>query len=193
MTETRQAEFDPKVKAYIFLYVAFALVASVVGIVALPFWLLGVGQVVSDRFFHTLKLRLTPRQLLFSKGLVFRVEKTIPLENIQDVSFMGGPVLRAFGLTQIQVETAGGGGPGRQGEMSMIGVVDAESFKAAILDQRQSLLEQKHLLPAATTTPVPTTTMTATMTATTDEQLQLLRDIKQELIEIKQALVKPPA
>lgn len=185
MDETRVAEFDPKVKAYIFLYVSFLLVASVIGIVALPFWLLGVGQVVSNRFFHTLKLTLTPKQLLFSKGLVFRVEKTIPLENIQDVSFMGGPVLRAFGLTQIQVETAGGGGPGRQGEMSMIGVVDAELFKSAILDQRQRLLERKHL-PATTTTPVPTTT-------TTDEHLQLLRDIKQELTEIKQALVKPPA
>ena len=176
VVDVKAAEFDPKVKAYIFLYVAFALVASVFGVVLLPFWLLGVGQIVSRRFFHTLQLQLTSKHLLFSKGIVFHVEKTIPLENIQDVSFLGGPVLRAFGLTQIQVETAGGGGAGRHGEMSMIGVVDAERFKAAILERR-TLLRASQALPAATTT-------------AETEQLALLRDIKNELVAIRQALAK---
>lgn len=191
VVDLRVATFDPKVKTYIYLYVACLLASSIIGLVVLPFWLLGVGQIVSERFFHTLKLQLTPRHLLFSKGLVFHVEKTIPLDNIQDVSFLGGPVLRAFGLTKIEVETAGGGGAGRQGEMSMLGVLNAESFKTAILEQRQRLMEAKSR-PAA----LPPTTTTTTTTVGANEHLQLLRDIKHELVEIKQALAattKPPS
>lgn len=177
----RTAVFDEKVKVYIFLYVLFVLVTSIVGLVVVPFWVLGLGQYVSRRFFNTLHLQLTDKHLLFAKGMIFTVEKTIPLENIQDIAFVGGPVLRSFGLTQINVETAGGGGAHRQGEMSMIGVVDAAAFKAAILEQRERLVQAKHRQLA----PSPSTTTTTT---TTEETTQLLRDIKAELVAIKQAL-----
>ena len=95
-------------------------------------------------------------------------------DNIQDVSFLGCPVLRAFGLTKIEVETAGGGGAGRQGEMSMLGVLDADSFKRGILEQRQRLVEAKNRPPALATT-------TSTMPVALDEQLQLLRIVDYDL------------
>jgi len=34
----------------------------------------------------------------FKKGMMFRVEKTIPLENIQDLTFLDNPFLRWFDL-----------------------------------------------------------------------------------------------
>lgn len=138
----REATFNPKVKTYIFLVVLFYLIITVVGWVLLPFWLLGLGQWLSNKFFQTLKCSLSQKNLRFSKGLILHIEKTIPLENIQDLSFIGGPILRAFGLTMIRVETAGGGA--HQGHMmSMIGLNDSEEFKHLILQQREMVMRQK--------------------------------------------------
>src|SRR6185369_9823789 len=147
MTENmviREASFDPKVKTYIFIVVIFYLFISFIGWIVIPFWLCGLGQWLSNKFFHTLKCTLTSKQLKFSKGLILHIEKTIPLENIQDLSFIGGPILRWFGLTMIKVETAGGGGGQHSNMMSMIGINDAEEFKMMILNQREKIIKEKN-------------------------------------------------
>jgi putative membrane protein len=137
----RTAVFNPKVKTYIFIVVIFYLIISFIGILVLPIWLLGFGQFISHKFFHTLNCQLTDKNLKFAKGFILHIEKTIPLENIQDLSFIGGPILRAFGLTMIKVETAGGGGTHHQNNMmSMIGIEHADEFKSAILQQREVLI-----------------------------------------------------
>jgi putative membrane protein len=141
-----QAVFNPKFKKYIFFIVLFYLFMSGIGILIIPFWICGLGQWLSNKYFHTLTCKLTNKQLLFSKGLVFKIEKTIPLENIQDLSFFGGPFLRGLGLTFIRVETAGGG-QGNQHMMSIPGVDHAEELKAMILHQREMVIQQKHLSP----------------------------------------------
>jgi putative membrane protein len=138
-----EAVFNPKLKKYIFFIVLFYLFASVIGIVIVPFWICGLGQWLSGKYFKTLSCKLTNKQLLFSKGIVFKIEKTIPLENIQDLSFFGGPFLRGLGLTFIRVETAGGG-QGNQHLMSIPGVDHAEEVKTMILAQREVVIHQKH-------------------------------------------------
>lgn len=172
----REATFNPKVKTYIFIVVAFYLLVSFIGILILPFWLFGFGQWLSNKFFHTLKCQLSYKQLKFSKGFILHIEKTIPLENIQDLSFIGGPVLRWFGLTLIKVETAGGGGAHQSNMMSMIGINDAEEFKNMILLQREKIIREKNQIPAQQTTSYP------------QSSDKILIDIKNELVEIKQIL-----
>ncbi len=175
----RDATFNPKVKTYIFLVVLFYLIVSVAGLVIVPFWIFGLGQWISNKFFHTLKCQLTHKQLRFSKGLILHIEKTIPLENIQDLSFIGGPVLRWFGLSLIKVETAGGGGgQGHNNMMSMIGVDNAEEFKSMILDQREKIIKEKNQ-------PAFATPDNKENTGLNDK---LLTEIKNELVEIKNAL-----
>jgi len=44
--------------------------------------------------------------LEFKKGIFFRVEKTIPLENIQDLTFNEDPLLRYLDLRVLKIETA---------------------------------------------------------------------------------------
>lgn len=170
----REATFNPKVKTYIFLVVVFFLIVSFIGIIILPFWLFGLGQWLSNKFFHTLKCQLSYKNLKFSKGLILHIEKTIPLENIQDVSFIGGPLLRAFGLTMIRVETAGGGGKHNSNMMSMIGINDAEEFKEMILDQREIIIKEKN---RGFSQPNVSQTVTSSDV--------LLNDIKNELQQIK--------
>ncbi len=173
------ASFNTKVKTYIFCVVLFYLLISIIGWALLPIWILGFGQWLSNKFFHTLKCQLSSKNLRFSKGLIFHIEKTIPLENIQDLSFYGGPVLRWFGLTLIRIETAGGGGKHDTNMMSMLGINDAENFKLGILNQREKVIKEKYQFMAPT--------------SDNDQNSlndQLLREIKNELIEIKMALKK---
>lgn len=173
----KDASFNPKVKTYIFLVVLFYLFISFAGIILIPFWLFGLGQWLSAKFFKTLKCQLSYKNLKFSKGLILHIEKTIPLENIQDLSFIGGPILRSFGLTLIKVETAGGGGKHNSNMMSMIGINDAEEFKDLILKQRELIIKEKTqgLAPA-------------NQNNTTSNSDQVLTDIKNELVQIKELL-----
>ncbi len=175
----REATFNPKVKTYIFLVVLFYLIVTIIGWIILPFWIFGLGQWLSNKFFHTLKCTLTHKQLKFSKGLILHIEKTIPLENIQDLSFIGGPVLRAFGLTLIKVETAGGGGAHANNMMSMIGVDNAEEFKMMILNQREKIIKEKNQHSFA-----------APSNTASNFNDKLLTEIKNELVEIKKVLNK---
>lgn len=172
----RQATFNPKVKTYIFIVVMFYLIVSFIGIIVLPFWIFGLGQWLSNKFFNTLKCELGNKHLKFSKGFILHIEKTIPLENIQDLSFIGGPILRSFGLTMIKVETAGGGGAHQSNMMSMIGIENAEDFKNLILAQREKVIREK------------THGGSSNSVQSSNSSESILLDIKNELSQIKQIL-----
>ncbi len=169
----KKGVFNPAFETYIFLIVIFYLFVSVIGIIIIPFWLCGLGQWLSRKFFKTLKCELSEKNLYFSKGMIIHIEKTIPLENIQDVSFFGGPILRAFGLTFIRVETAGGGGHHGSNIMSIPALQDAEEFKNMILIQREKIMKEKR-----------------SVVTTGGNDSEILKQIKNELVEIKNLLAK---
>lgn len=80
-----KAEFNKLVKPYMMLYVSSIFLASVIGIILLPFWFLGLGQWWSQHYYDKLECELIEKAIRFKKGILVQVEKTIPLENIQDV------------------------------------------------------------------------------------------------------------
>ena len=74
--------------------------------------------IVLHRFFSLAVLRLnyekrwyvvTDRSLRVREGLMTVREMTVTFANIQNVAVMQGPIQRALGLADLQVETAGGG------------------------------------------------------------------------------------
>jgi putative membrane protein len=136
-----QAEFDRKLIFYLFAFGTGALFISVIGILVLPFWLLGIGMYYARRYFNHLEAELTTRALRFKKGILFQVEKTIPLDNITDLTFKTGPLLRMFGLSTLQIETAGQSS-GEGSNMTLMGIVDAEDFRNAVLEQRDKLTDR---------------------------------------------------
>jgi len=131
-----KAEFNPIVKAYIVLYVFGVLCVTIIGIPLAIIWLCGLGQWYSARYYEKLYCVLTEKHLRFRMGLLFTVDKTIPLENIQDLTFYEGPVLKHFNLAMLKVETAGQAD--RAGnQMKLVGVVDAHVFRQTVLEQRE--------------------------------------------------------
>ncbi len=134
----QQAEFNPIIRRYIFWVGFFGLIGSVIGIVLLPFWILGLGQYFGKRYFKRLECTLTDKHLDYKKGAIMRVEKTIPLENIQDLTFIDNPILRIFDLRILKVETAGNSGS-NGADMKLMGIRESKSFKEKVLDQRDLL------------------------------------------------------
>lgn len=130
--------FNPHFKKYIFLYVAFFLLISIIGIVILPFWLLGIGQWYSRKYFEKLECELSDQNLRFKQGILFQFEKTIPLDNIQDLTFMEGPLLRYLQLSIIKIETAGQS-IHNASKMSLVGLIDAQVFRRELLARRSAL------------------------------------------------------
>ncbi len=129
------AEFTKKIKTYILLQIAFFLLVSVIGIPLLVFWFLGVGQWYSRKYYKSLECDLTDKHLRFKKGVLFRVEKTIPLENIQNLTFIENPLLRWLELRVLKIETAGQSNP-QGSDMKLIGIIDSSGFKDRVLAQR---------------------------------------------------------
>ena len=81
-----RAAFNPLLRPYLVIYVAWFLLVTVVLSPLAVLWLLGVGQWWARHYFDQLKCELDDRVLNFRKGILFQVEKTIPLENIEALS-----------------------------------------------------------------------------------------------------------
>src|SRR5262245_7755475 len=170
---TVHAKFNPLIRPYLVLYVGGILVVTVVLIPFALIWFCGVGQWWARHYFDKLECELGPTVLRFRKGIMFQVEKTIPLENIQDVTFVEGPILRQFHLSTLKFETAGQS-QGQAHDMRLIGIIDAHAFRTRILQGREAA---RRSLSGARS-------IVASGPAAGDEQVELLRAIRARLDEI---------
>lgn len=139
-----KATFNPIIRSYIFVYVAFVLFVTIIGIPLLIVWMCGLGQWYSKHYYEKLKCELKERTLRFKKGIIFTVEKTIPLENIQDMTFIEGPLLRKFNLSILKLETAGRS-EHQSSQMELIGIEDAHLFRDRVLEQRKVLIDKRNV------------------------------------------------
>lgn len=144
-----EAAFDPKIRAYWFFSGLIAMTVSVIGIPLVPFWVLGLGQWLVARQYERLQCELTDRTLNIRRGFLFRVEKNIPLDKIQDLSLHEGPLLRKLGLASLKIETAGQSAAQGAADASLVGVVDALEFRDSVLNQRDLVVASGSGAPAA--------------------------------------------
>lgn len=138
----KRAEFNPAIRRYLLFYIAFILLVTVMGIPLMMLWFLGWGQWITGKYFHSLECTLTDRHLQFSKGHFFKTEKTIPLENIQDLTFIDNPLLKYFELRILKVETAGNSSQ-TGADMKLMGIMDAAGFKREVMAARDRFQERR--------------------------------------------------
>ncbi|MGD8438971.1 MAG: PH domain-containing protein [Holophagae bacterium] len=95
---------------------------------------------------------ITDTSLRIREGLMTVRERTMTFANIQNLSLKQGPIQRLFGISDLQVRTAGGGGSDSSGEGKkevseadnmhlgyFRGVDDAEAIRDTILDRMRRL------------------------------------------------------
>ena len=136
-----KAEFNPRIKSYLLWYGVFMCLIMIVTIPLIPIWLI-IGIYFVNKYFDRLHCELTTRSLKFNKGYIFRTEKTIPLDKIQDLTFKEGPLLKMFGLSILRIETAGSSGAGSP-DLTLIGIVNASDFRNKVFDQRDIVTENR--------------------------------------------------
>lgn len=136
----RSADFDPRVKTYWLLSGALLLVLTIVFIPLLLLWF-PLGLYFTGRYLARMECVLTAKSLKVKKGLMVRVEKTIPLEKITDMAIVQGPIMRWLGIERLTVETAGQSGAGAL--VSLTGIVEAKAFREQVLAQRDAMAEGK--------------------------------------------------
>lgn len=172
----QEASFDAKLVTYWMASVQIMLLFIVVTIPLMPIWLV-FGWGFHRKQLERLSATLTERSLNIKRGLIFRVEKNVPLDKIQDLTMKEGPLLRWLGLALLHVETAGQN-VGGTGGAHLVGVVDAPKFRDAVLEQRD-LLVSKGLETAAPNQ------LTASSSA--DDERAML-EIRDSLLRIEQLL-----
>ncbi len=148
------AQFDPRLPSYFLLQALFFLVLPVLTIPLIPVWAL-VGRNFHRRQYQALGCDLTGRSLNIRRGVLFKIEKNIPLDKITDLAVREGPVLKFFGLCSLMVETAGGGQGSSMGHAFLPGVVDALEFRDKVLDQRDLAVGGPTAFAAATVAQTP--------------------------------------
>lgn len=66
------------------------------------------------------------------QGVIQKTERTIPLEHVQSVDTVQGIIQRVFGVVEVRVETAGGGGDAPDASLPALGIEDAEALRREI-------------------------------------------------------------
>lgn len=136
----REGEIDRAVKRYWLTIGTIFCVLTGVLIPVIPVYLI-VGSLLIDRWLAKLRCTLTERHLVLRKGILNRVESTIPLARITDVQLYQGPLMRFFDLQGFRVETAGQSSAVGGYLVNIVGLVRTEDFREAVLAQRDRLEE----------------------------------------------------
>ncbi len=149
----RTAEFSrDKIKTYWLIQPTIILCITIVGIPLVPFVLL-ITWLVIDKYLDRLSCELTTRTVEVRKGLLNRVESTVPLEKITDVQYYQGPIMRLLDLEGFRVETAGQSAGNTGYLVNMIGIKDTRGFRQAVLAQRDKLASGDESRPPAAQSP----------------------------------------
>lgn len=162
------AKFNPTIKKYLFWYISLLFFVAIITIPLVPLVMI-ISPYFIRKYYNGLHCELTTRTLKFNKGYIFRVEKAIPLDKIQDLTFKEGPLLKAFGLSILKIETAGGTQQGIS-DMTLIGIVNASNFRDRVLDQRDLVTDNKQ---------------SKNDSANSENLLSVLQNIRQSLLKIE--------
>jgi putative membrane protein len=75
-------------------------------------------------------------------GVLRKNERTIPLEHVQSVDTVQGIIQRVFGVVEVRVETASGGGNQPEASLPALGHAAAEALRREIEGSRQEPVEE---------------------------------------------------
>ena len=87
--------------------------------------------------FRRLRYDVDEDSVNIRQGVLFHVEKVIPLEKITDIKLMQGPLMRLFGVYNILIQTAGSGHQVPEGIMTFESHAKAVEVRERIMVARQ--------------------------------------------------------
>lgn len=170
------AEFDERLPTYFMLRTLLAFLFTLFLAPLIPLWL-ALGMRFHRKEYEALSAVLTRRSLKIERGVIGKLQKSVPLDKITDLALMEGPLLRRFGLCSLRVETAGGGQGTTTGHVALIGVKDAVAFRDQVLAQRDAVVfgEEESAAKPVAPAPSPSTAVAS------EESTEVLIEIRDSL------------
>jgi membrane protein YdbS with pleckstrin-like domain len=135
---------------------------------------------------------LSERSLRIRRGIWTIREATITFENVQDVKIQQGPLQRHYGIANVIVETAGGGGGqshGKGASTSHTGVLEGVAEAKRIRDLIMARVKRSRttgLGDEGSSATAIYETRKSSEAAWTSEHIAALRDIKSELTRLRE-------
>jgi putative membrane protein len=107
--------------------------------------------VVALARYFSFRLRYEGRELVIRSGIIFRNERHVPYERIQNLDAVRNIVHRLLGVAEVRVETGGGQAP--EATISVLHETVFEEMRRRIFEGRQranaTVVDQPHATPAA--------------------------------------------
>jgi uncharacterized protein len=132
--------------------------------------------------YHTMRYRFTTEGISMSWGILFRREIIIQYARVQDIHLRSNIVERWLGLARVLVQTASGNAGA---EMTIEGIKDYEGLRDFLYHRMRGVKE--HPRSAAS----PAGAAVSTPGGTADELVATLRDVANELRQVRLALEQP--
>ncbi len=164
------------------VFVLVAVVPSLLGYVAIHLRYDSTWYVLSER---SLRIR---------RGIWTIHETTITFENVQDVKIHQGPVQRVFGIADVIVETAGGGGSkksgeGDIGEPSHTGLIEGMEDAARIRDLIMAHVRRSRAAGLGDEVREHREASPSAAPVWTAEHVAVLREIRDGLVELRNSAI----
>ena len=86
--------------------------------------------------YATTRYRLTATDLVLRRGLLFRSERNVPLDRVQNVDLVQNPLHRLLGVAEVRIETAAGSSP--EAVLSVLTVEAAERLRGDVMAGRRA-------------------------------------------------------
>jgi len=67
-----------------------------------------ISRIWAGMYYDTYRYALTDSEIVVEAGVLFFKKTIIPLRRIQNVNVVQGPIMRAYGVKSVLIETAGG-------------------------------------------------------------------------------------
>ncbi len=173
----KDAEFNDAVTTYWLLNGILLCIVTVIGIPFLLIWLI-VGKFFTRKYLASHRCTLTDKSLKVSKGILTKVEKTVPLDRITDMGIVQGPIMRYFGIEALSVETAGNSSGASL--VQLTGIKDGRAFRDLVLAQRDRVTISGDLVQAAA--------VGSTSAGSNDQTIKLLTEIRDSMRNLENRL-----
>ena len=172
------AEFHDSVTTYWLVNGILICIVTFFGILVLPIWYFA-GKWLTRRYLESHECVLTNRSLKVKKGILTKIEKTVPLDRITDVGIIQGPIMRYFEIEALSVETAGQSGVGSL--IQLAGIKEGRKFRDAVLEQRDLVVGSSEQISDQSA---------AGQMSDSSEVVNLLQAIKESVSRIESSLGK---
>ena len=190
------AEWNPQLLSYYLCLLVVIGICTVYGIVLFVPCVICCSYGLRKSFFESLETILTERSLIVRKGgnrcynacCFKRVEKTILLDRIQDLTVSQNCLERCYSIESLTIETAGQAGPNAGPEAVLTGVKNPRAFRDAVLKARHDYVDNGITHSAGLGKYNPKLEMGPNQPLPSIEHKILLTDIKNGINDINQNL-----